>query len=106
MSESLDASRDFVDDKKQNRLSDRNIADIVASFRSFESKAKYAHRAAIDEVRENDFNLNIPRYVDTSEAEQEIKIDAVQAEIDGLEADLRTTRAEIHRHLKELGLVK
>ncbi len=102
----IDASRDFVDDKKQNRLSDRNIADIVAAFQAFESKPKYAHRATIEEIRENDFNLNIPRYVDTSEAEQEIDIAAVQGEIDGLEAELRKTRAEIEQHLKELGLVK
>ena len=102
----IDASRDFVDDKKQNRLSDQNIADIVAAFQAFASKPKYAHRATIEEIRENDFNLNIPRYVDTSEAEQDIDIAAVQAEIEELEADLRTTRAEIGQHLKELGLVK
>ena len=102
----IDASRDFVDDKKQNRLGDRNIADIVAAFRAFESKPRYAHRAAIEEIRENDFNLNIPRYVDTSEAEQEIDIAAVQGEIEGLEAELKKTRAEINEHLRALGLVK
>lgn len=94
-----------MDDKKQNRLGDRNIADVVAAFEAFESKPKYAHRATIEEVRENDFNLNIPRYVDTSEAEPEIDVAAVQAEIVGLEAELAKTRAEIDKHLRELGLV-
>lgn len=102
----IDASRDFVDDKKQNRLGDRNVADIVAAFRSFESKPRYAHRATIEGVRENDFNLKIPRYVDTSEAEPEIDIATVQGEIDELEAELKKTRAVIDMHLRELGLVK
>ena len=84
----------------------RNDEDIVAAFRNFESKPKYAHRATIEEIRENDFNRNIARYVDTSEAEQEIDIAAVQGEIDGLEAELKKTRAEIDYHLRELGLVK
>ena len=49
---------------------------------------KYAHLATFEEIEENDFNLNIPRYVDTFEEEEEIDIDAVQLEIDRLEEEL------------------
>jgi type I restriction enzyme M protein len=67
---------------------------------------KYAHRATIDEIRENEFNLNIPRYVDTSEEAEEIDVAALQEEIDGLEKQLAATRAEKARYLKELGFTK
>jgi type I restriction enzyme M protein len=66
---------------------------------------KYPYRATPEELRENDFNLNIPRYVDTFEEEEEIDIAAVQREIDDLEAQLAKTRKEMAKHLKELGLI-
>ncbi len=64
----------------------------------------YAYRATAKEIAGNDYTMNIPRYVETSDAEEEIDIIAVQREIDGLESDLAKTRAEIRKHLKELGL--
>jgi type I restriction enzyme M protein len=67
---------------------------------------RYAQRARAKEIAGNDYNLNIPRYVETSEAEREIDIVAVQGEIDGLEGELKKTRAEINKHLRDLGLVK
>jgi type I restriction enzyme M protein len=63
---------------------------------------KYAHVATIDEIRENDYNLNIPRYVDTFEEEEEIDIDAVQAEIDELEKELAIVRKQMAEKLKEI----
>jgi type I restriction enzyme M protein len=63
---------------------------------------KYAHIATFDEIKENDFNLNIPRYVDTFEEEAEIDIDAVQKEIDQLEKELAEVRAKMAVMLKEI----
>ena len=65
---------------------------------------KFAHLASLDEVAENGFNLNIPRYVDTFEEEEEIDLAAVQAEIDRLDTELAETRARLRQHLKELGV--
>ena len=65
--------------------------------------AKYAYRATLEEIAENDFNLNIPRYVDTFEEEEEVDILAVQKEIEQLEAELALTRKEMAGYLKELG---
>jgi type I restriction enzyme M protein len=101
----IDASREFRDDKRQNRLTDENIAKIVATYRAYESVSKYAHRATVEEIRENEFNLNIPRYVDTSEEEEEIDVAALQAEIERIEADLAGTRAQMATYLKELGFI-
>lgn len=99
----IDASREFQDDKKQNRLRTEDIEKIVSTYRKFKSVPKYAYRAKRKEIEENEFNLNIPRYVDTSEEEEEIDIAAVQGEIDGLERELANTRKEIRHFLKELG---
>jgi len=101
----IDASREYEDCKNQNRLRPQDIAKIVATFKAFKSVDKYAHRATLKEIQEAEFNLNIPRYVDTFEEEEEIDIAAVQKEIDGLEKDLAKVRVEIKAHLKELGLV-
>lgn len=102
----IDASREFQDEKRQARLRRIDLDKIVATFTKYKSVPKYAHRATAKEIAGNDYNLNIPRYVDTSEVEQEIDIATVQAEINGLEVELAKTRVEINKHLRELGLVK
>nr|HAD52962.1 type I restriction endonuclease subunit M [Algoriphagus sp.] len=63
---------------------------------------KYSYVATFEEIKENDFNLNIPRYVDTFEEEPEVDIAAVQKEIDKLEGELKEVQAEMDRYLKEL----
>ena len=63
---------------------------------------KFAHVAEFAEIRENDFNLNIPRYVDTFEEEEEIDIEAVQREIDDLEEELAAVRVKMAEKLREL----
>ena len=100
----IDASREFQDEKRQARLRSSDIDKIVATFAKYKSVPTYAYRATAKEIAGNDYNMNIPRYMETSEAEEEIDIIAVQREIDGLESDLAKTRAEIRKHLKELGL--
>jgi len=64
---------------------------------------KYAYVATLDEIVENDYNLNIPRYVDTYEEEAEIDVVAVQSEIDVLGAELIEVRAKMKGYLQELG---
>jgi type I restriction enzyme M protein len=99
----VDASREFAQEKRQNRLRAEDLKKIVATYSAFKSVEKYAYRATVKEIAENDYNLNIPRYVDTFEAEEEIDIDAVQEEIDGIEAELAKTRKQMAMYLKELG---
>lgn len=100
----IDASREFDQGKNQNRLRDEDIVKIVATYDSFESVDKYAYKATFDEISEAEFNLNIPRYVDTFEEEEEIDIKAVQREIIEIEKKLADTRKQMDHYLKELGL--
>jgi len=102
----VDASREFEDGKNQNCLRDEDIEKIVKTVRSFRTQKKYSYRAKLKKIRENDFNLNIPRYVDTYEEEMEIDIPAVQQEIEQLEKDLAKTRKQMSVYLKELGYAR
>ena len=102
----IDASREFVSGKNQNTLSDAHIDRMIAAYTARVEEDKYAHVADFAEIKENDFNLNIPRYVDTFEEEEEIDIDAVQAEIDALEKELVAVRAKMAEKLEELGVGK
>lgn len=100
----IDASRGYEQDKNQNKLRAQDIEKVVETFGKFETVEKYAYRATFEEIAENDFNLNIPRYVDTFVDEEEVDIQAVQKEIEGLEKQLADVRAEMQRHLQELGI--
>jgi type I restriction enzyme M protein len=100
----VDASREYEDAKSRNRLRPQDIEKIVAAYKNFESVEKYARRATYEEIRENDFNLNVPRYVDTFEDAEEVDVQAAQKEIEELEAQLAEARAEMKKYLKELGL--
>ncbi len=100
----IDASRDYKDAKNQNVLTDEHLHKIVATYRAFETVEKYAYRATPQELADNDFNLNIPRYVDTFEEEAEIDLKAVKKEITQLEKELSAVRAKMANHLEELGL--
>lgn len=99
----IDASRDYGDAKNQNKLRQSDIEKIVATYQARETVDKYSYLASFDEIKDNDFNLNIPRYVDTFEEEAEIDIDAVQAEISQLEIELEGVKQEMAGYLKELG---
>lgn len=100
----IDASRQFESGTRQNKLRESDIDRIVQTYRSFATIDKYSFRASLDDIRENEYNLNIPRYVDTFEEEAEVDIAAVQREIDDLEAKLASVRGEMDDYLKELGL--
>ncbi len=96
----IDASREYQAGKNQNTLLDEHIEKITAVYEAREYADKYAHLATFEEIEENDFNLNIPRYVDTFEEEAEIDIDAVGREIDQLEKELSVVREEMGKLLK------
>ncbi|HEX7047672.1 MAG TPA: type I restriction-modification system subunit M [Gammaproteobacteria bacterium] len=111
----IDASREFEAGKNQNKLSDENIRNIVAVYqkalkahtlKGTEGKVlkdKYAYLATKHEIAANDFNLNIPRYVDTFEEEEEIDLMAVRAERMALKQELMSLEERMEGYLKELG---
>ncbi len=99
----IDASREFRAGKNQNVLTEENITKIVETYRARKDVDKYAHLATPDEIRENDYNLNIPRYVDTFEEEEEIDLNAVRKERAEIKAELAKLEARMDAYLKELG---
>lgn len=100
----IDASKEF-ENKNQNVLLNEHIDKIVDTYQNRTVIEKFSHKATLQEVADNDYNLNIPRYVDTFEEEEEIDIQAVMAEIKELEAKRSQLDSEIEVYLKELGLV-
>jgi len=99
----IDASRDFKAGKNQTQLTDDNIKNILITYRHRINSDKYSHRASIKEIRENDYNLNIPRYVDTFEKEPEINLEEVRKERMQLRSQLDVLEKEMELYLKELG---
>lgn len=102
----IDASKEYESGKNQNRLTDENIEKILDTYINRKDVEKYAHAVFLEEIEENDYNLNIPRYVDTFEEEEEIDIKAVMKEIKELEAKRDELDKEINVYLKELGLLE
>jgi len=100
----IDASREFEAGTPQNKLRSQDIERIVATYRQRESVDKYAYLADFDEIEENDFNLNIPRYVDTFEPEPDVDMRAAIAEIAEIDEALARVEAEMQGYLEELAL--
>lgn len=101
----IDASNHFEKVKTQNILREEHIDKIIDTYRNRTQIEKYSYCAAMEEIAANDFNLNIPRYVDTFEQEEEIDIHEVMKEIKSLEAKRAELDKEIESYFKELGLV-
>lgn len=99
----IDASHEYKDGKNQNFLLKDHIAKIVNTYKTRQSIDKYAYLASLEEIKENDFNLNIPRYVDTFEEEEEIDLAAVRKERELLKTQLTELESEMNDYLKELG---
>ena len=102
----IDASKGFEKVKTQNKLREEHIRKIVETYRDRKEIEKYSHCATLQEIADNDYNLNIPRYVDTFEEEEPIDIKAVMAEIKELEAKRADLDKEIEGYLRELGIVE
>ena len=96
--------------KNQNILRDCDIEHIVNTYKkyktdiNFSGEEKYSHVATLDEIKENDFNLNIPRYVDTFEEEELVDIDEVKQNIENIEKELAEVQTQMKKYLEELGI--
>ena len=101
----IDASKEFEDGKKQNKLRPQDIEKAVSTYKDWKTTDKYSYVSTRSEIAENDYNLNIPRYVDTFEEEEPVDIAATQQEIEKLEEELVEVRSEMDGYLKELGLL-
>ena len=100
----IDASQHFEKSGNQNTLNDAHVGRIVDTYQQRVSIDKYAHVATLEEVRENDWNLNIPRYVDTFEAEEPVDIAAVAKDLRVLDKDMQETDKTIKSFCQELGI--
>lgn len=100
----IDASGDFEKGKNQNVLRDSDVEKIIDTYIKREAVDKYAYVATLDEIKENDYNLNIPRYVDTFEEEEPIDINEVQAKIGKIDEEIADIDRELNVLLKELGM--
>lgn len=100
----IDASNEFEKGKNQNLLRNSDVDKIIETYEKRENVDKYAYVASIEEIKENDYNLNIPRYVDTFEEEEEIDIKAVQESIKNRDETLEELYKKLEEDLKELRL--
>lgn len=102
----IDASGDdyFVKKGNQNVLRDEDMQRIVATYRKREAIEKYSYAASLREIADNDYNLNIPRYVDTFEKEEEIDLNTLATELKAIDKELAATNAKIAEFCKELNI--
>ena len=100
----IDASKEFEKGKNQNNLSDENVDKIVNTFKEYKEIDKYSHKATIEKIKENDYNLNIPRYVDTFEEEEPIDLEEVNKQLEQDNKEIAELEAEINEQLKILGI--
>lgn len=100
----IDASSEFVKGKKQNSMSAENIDHIIKLYTDRMDVDKQAHLASYEEIKANDYNLNIPRYVDTFEQEEQIEPEDVRREIVDIDGEIGQTLQSLNAMLTELGL--
>ena len=100
----INASEYFEKGKRQNRLTDEHIAKIIDAYQHRKEEERYSRRVEMEEIEENEYNLNISRYVSTAQAEPEIDLAATHAELVEAEKDIRKATATHNEFLKELGL--
>ena len=98
----IDASKEFEKDKKQNKLRKEDINKILETYKKREDVERYAHVATMEEIEENDFNLNIPRYVDTFVPEPPVDLKKVAAELKETDDEIEKNQKELVGMLKEL----
>ena len=100
----IDASKEYLPGKNQNELSEEHIDKIVKTYEARQDIDRYAHVASMQEIIDNGYNLNIPRYVDTSEKEPEIDIAKVKAELADITAKKQEAMKKVNATMKLLGL--
>ena len=100
----IDALQHFEKVGNQNTLTDEHVEKIIDTYQRRETVDKYSYVASLDEVAENDYNLNIPRYVDTFEDEEPVDIGAVAKDLKDLEMYMQETDKTIAGFCRELGI--
>ena len=100
----INAAEHFVKGKRQNQLSEEQIAKIIGTYQNRSEEARYSRRVEMAEIEKNDFNLNISRYISTAVGEDEIDLVANHAELTRIEKEIQTATAKHNEFLKELGL--
>ncbi|WP_369671232.1 N-6 DNA methylase, partial [Enterococcus faecium] len=98
----IDASNNFEKGKNQNILRDSDIDKIIEAYSKREDVDKYAHKAELDEIVENEYNLNIPRYVDTTEPEKPIDVVQVVADIKETDKKIAKLSSELAKDIDDL----
>lgn len=99
----IDASKDFLEGKRQNFLRQEDIEKTAKAFDKFETVDRYCTVSDLDEIKENDYNLNISRYVDTTEPEEPVDINNVLSNLDSLEMERREIQKKLNGFVKALG---
>jgi len=100
----IDASNGFEKVGNQNALKEQHINKIIASYRERTTINKYSYVATLEEIAENDYNLNIPRYVDTFEEEEPVNIEAVASKLQSIDKDITTTNTLIADFCNQLNI--
>jgi type I restriction enzyme M protein len=100
----INAAEHFVKGKKQNQLSEENIAKIIDTYQHRTEETRYSRRVGMEEIEKNDFNLNISRYISTEVGEEEIDLEATNAALVAIEKDIQKALTTHNEFLKELGL--
>lgn len=102
----IDASGEgnYEKGKNQNKLRDQDIEKIIKTVEKRETIEKYSYVATLDEIKANEYNLNIPRYVDTFEEEEPVDMELVKENIKNTKQELRAVEEQMEKYLKELGL--
>ncbi|QZE12177.1 type I restriction-modification system subunit M [Mycoplasma sp. Ms02] len=98
----IDASREFEKGKNQNKLTEENISKIIDTYRNRESIEKYSHVASLEEIVKNDYNLNIPRYVDTYEEEPVVPLSEIAQQLKDVREEIHATEQELYAMFREL----
>ncbi len=100
----INAADHFVKGKRQNQLTEEHIARIVSTYRNRGEHERYSRRVAMKEIVENDYNLNISRYISTAEAEKDIDLRAVHADLEAIALTIDEAKKRHNAFLAELGL--
>lgn len=102
----IDASNEFEKAKTQSHLTEESVDKIVDTYSNRTVIEKYSYLASMEEIKENDYNLNIPRYVDTFEEEEAVDLDDVSSQLKALKSDMASTDETIAKFCDELGIAK
>ena len=100
----IDASKEYKPGKNMNTLEEEHLAKIIEAYKERKDIDKFCHVATMEEIKANDYNLNIPRYVDTSEKEVDIDLASKATDIENLNAEIKSAEDELKKYFDELGL--